>query len=142
MTDLLPKLLDFNEVLKDFQYKPNFAYGAYEREGHPWIRVIMLVENARTPFQRWEVKPVPDDERWEIINDRYYPRGPGFIGYSPSRELIEVVGNYPIPKCFYPGDELNFISWMETIIRRVEEHEVYEWMRYKGELINDPHQEV
>lgn len=139
------KQLDYNKVLLDFQYKPNFAYGAYTREDKPWIRVIMLVENARKPFRKWEVKPDPQDDgeiylnRWELL--RYPPASTG-VGWSPSRELIEVVGNYPIPMCFSPEHADNFISWMVTIIRRMEDHETFEWLRYKGELINDPHKEI
>jgi hypothetical protein len=144
MNDLLPKMLDFNKVLLDFQYKPNFMIRAYNRENRPWILITMLVENARQPLRPWEVKPHPQDT--EIYYDRWrplaFPEGPSTIGYSPSREMIEVSGNYPIPLCFYPGDEDNFISWLVLQVKGVEEHEMDEWLRYKGELIRDPHKEI
>lgn len=142
MRDILPKMLDFNAVLRDFQYKPNFSYGAYEREDKPWIRVIMLVENARVPFLRWEVSPDPQDNNLHWLDSYSLPPARNGVGWSPSRELIEIVGNYPIPMSFFPGDEKRFIDWMVTIIRRMEDHETFEWLRYKGELINDPHKEV
>lgn len=134
------KTLDFNEVLKDFQYKPNFSYGAYPRDGGWWMRIIMLVENARKPWKKWELRPVPEGElyidTWELF--RTFP-GHDFVGYSPSREVIEVVGNFPIPTCFFEGYEKEFISWMVFTVKSVEKHEMDEWFRYKGELLNDPH---
>jgi hypothetical protein len=135
------KLLNYNQVLQDFQYKPNWAYGAYEREkGEWWIRVIMLVEDSRQPFRPWEPRSTrpreinffDDYDRHHLMADRLY---------SPVREMIEVVGNYPIPY-FGVGDELPFISWMTYTIKSMEQHESDEWLRYKGELLNDPHKEV
>lgn len=83
------KTLDFNKTLRDFQYKPNFGYGAYERNGMWWIRVIMLVENAREPFRKWELGTVP--ERIQFGRDWYELPPSRGVGFSPSREMIEVV---------------------------------------------------
>lgn len=135
------KTLDFNAVLRDFRYKPNFGYGAYQRDGFGgekewWIRIIMLVENSRDPWKQWELKPVPQDEElWYM--DRYMRPTRG-AGFSPSREVIEVVGNYPIPY-FEEEHELVFIEWMVRTIKQMEMHETDEWARYKGELLHDPH---
>lgn len=133
--------LDFNKVLRDFQYKPNVGFHAYEKYGQWWIRIVMLVEDARAPFRPWEPKPVPEDEFGYFDNDyrrRYHYPSSGNVGYSPSRELMEVVGNYAIPP-FVEGDDDNFVSWLVYSIKSVESHEQDEWLRYKGELINDPH---
>jgi len=140
--------LDYNKVLRDFQYKPNFAYGAYERDGSRmdagwWIRIVMMVENARAPWKQWELKPYPQDEHYGEM--RFYdtlrmPPPVKGVGFSPSREMMEVVGNYPIPHIF-EGEDDRFVEWMVSVIRKMEDHETFEWLRYKGELINDPHKE-
>lgn len=142
------KLLDYNKVLQDFRYKPNFTYHAYERDGRGsdswWIRIVMLVEDSRKPFRRWEVKKEYRRDEYDFFADFDYGRPhlpPTPMIYSPSREMIEVMGSYPIPKCFFEGDDQEFISWMVHTIRMMEEHETDEWLRYKGELINDPHKE-
>lgn len=137
------KTLDFNAVLQDFQYKPNWAYGAYERDGQWWIRILMLVEDSRKPWSRWELG-TPERREINFFDDYDIDynrcRFANFAGYSPPREMIEVVGNYPIPY-FHVGDDLPFISWMTYTIKSMEEHESDEWIRYKGELLNDPHKD-
>lgn len=133
------RTLDFNKVLQDFQYKPNFTFGAYRRDGRWWIRVVMLVEDARKPFERWEVKPAPQDQdEFTWYMDRFIPSSPNGVGFSPSRELVRVEGNYFIPE-FIEGEDDRFVQWMVSTVRRLEDHETFEWLRYKGELINDPH---
>lgn len=135
------ELLDYNKVLQDFVYKPNWSYAAYEREGEWWIRIVMLVENSRAPWRRWELKPAADEEVWFGRDWRDF-RPATFTGYSPSREVIEVMGNFPIPHVFGPEHDKEFISWMVYTIKSMEEHESDEWIRYKGELLNDPHKEI
>lgn len=133
-------LLNYNTVLQEFQYKPNVTFSAYEREGRWWIRIIMLVEDSRAPFQKWELRPTSDADRW--FDQKWWDRLPSRERrYSPSREMMEVVGNYMIPPSFFEGDEYRFVEWMVYLIRKVEDHETFEWLRYKGELINDPHKE-
>lgn len=133
------KLLDYNKVLRDFQYKPNFEFKAYERVGKWWILVAMVVEDARAPFQKWELKPYPEEDVW-FGNDWYDRRPRSGVGYSPSRELTKVTGNYVIPE-FVDGEDDRFVEWLVYNVRKVEDHETFEWLRYKGELINDPHKE-
>lgn len=132
--------LDYNAVLKDLQYKPNFGYAAYERDDGWWIRIIMLVENARMPWRRWKLDSMPQEDLW-YGNRSLGPALSSGIGYSPSRLMVEVVGNYAIPP-YKPGDEDAFVSWMIDTFKSMEEHETFEWLRYKGELINDPHKEM
>lgn len=139
------KTLDFNKVLRDFQYKPNFRCAAYEREkGEWWVRIVMFVEDSRKPLEPWDPQPYPVSQRdlyfeYDIVYNRYRtPEAPEY--YSPSRAVIEVMGNYPIPK-YFEGDDEAFVSWMVYTIREVEKHEQDEWFRYKGELLNDPHKE-
>lgn len=144
MTELL-KGLDYSAVLRDFQYKPNFAFAAYKREKDMWwIKAVMAVEDARKPWEQWELKPARQDRHYDDFfldfdRNRYIP-GPSFAGYSPSREVVYVEGNYPIPY-FDVGDEKMFLEWLVRTVRAMEDHEMYEWLRYKGELINDPHKE-
>lgn len=143
------KLLDYNAVLSNLQYKPNFAYTAHKRDGQWWIRVVMLVENSRGRWQQWRVVPIPDEpDEPEVFVAPYYDSGyrvpiPRRIvyGYSPSREVVEVVGSYAIP-AYGVGDELAFIEWMRHTFRTMEKHELDEWLKYKGELLNDPHKKA
>lgn len=135
--------LDYSQVLRDLQYKPNFAYGVYQNKGWWMVRIIMLVEDARAPFRKWELTPLPQDREELWFGTAWFdqmPKPAKGVGYSPSREMMEVVGNYRIPY-FEPGDEDTFVQWMISCFRAVEDHEFFEWARYKGELINDPHKD-
>ena len=134
--------LDYNKILDDFQYKPNFVYRAFEQDGKWLIRIVMYVENARGPWMRWQLKPIPEDEVYysdfRDFQRTWRSRG---VGYSPSREMIEIFGTFQIPQ-YGPEDEMEFVTWLVFQIQTLEEHETFEWLRYKGELINDPHKAV
>lgn len=135
----------FRQVIHDFQYKPNFGIGLYEAEGQWRIRIVMWVENSRTPWKQWELGQRPqfannlfDD--YDIDFNRYFPpAGPQY--FSPSREVIEVQGNFVIPP-FEADNEQEFLTWLIYQVKGVEEHEMDEWIRYKGELVRDPHKPV
>lgn len=130
------RLLDYDKVLQDFQYKPNWAYKAYEYEDVWYLRVMMMVEDSRRPWERWEIKQAPPEEVWFGQWNEFRPAD--FAGYSPSREVVEVTGTYEIPPF---TDEMQFIKWMVFSIEMLEKHETDEWARYKGVLLNDPHKE-
>lgn len=133
--------LDFRRVLKDFQYKPNFGFGIYEQDGKWWIRIIMMVEDSRQAFRPWTVEQRSQEEFYGY-DIGYRPPVRTIIGYSPSRELVEVVGTYIIPPYVEgPDQEQMFVQWLVDMVRDIEDHETFEWLRYKGELINDPHKE-
>lgn len=139
--------LDYNKVLQDFQYKPNFGYYTFKSMEECRIRITMWVENSRSTWKQWDIHT----EQWQnggMFADydvaynytRYIP--PTTKNYSPSREVIEVVGTFVIPPdAFLEGDEDSFISWVVFTIKAMEDHETNEWARYKGELLNDPHKE-
>lgn len=136
----------FRQVINDFQYKPNFGIGLYEADGQWRIRIVMWVENSRVPFQQWEIKEgrqqsngMFDDYDIEYNRYRYVPPTPQF--FSPSREVIEVQGVFVIPP-FGPENEKEFLTWLIYQVKGVEQHETDEWIRYKGELVDDPHAEV
>lgn len=135
-----------NSVLRDLRYKPNFSYGAHkDARGVWWIRITMWVENSRNPMVPWEIKrgvsrgSAFDDYDVDRFYDRFIPSEPE-EWYTGPRPLIEVVGNYPIPY-FELGQEDLFVEWFKRTIRVMEDHETDEWLRYKGELLHDPHKE-
>lgn len=137
------KDLDYRKIMDNFQYKPNFGFhifNSFDGRGK-MLKVVMMVENSRGPFRPWEIKPIPqDEEAW--YSERWLdkpPRGPE-VGYSPSRALVELSGNYAIPP-FVEGDDDLFIQFVIGCIKKVEDHEMFEWLRYKGELIDDPHKD-
>jgi hypothetical protein len=136
-------LLNYSRVLQDFRYKPNFSCRAHERDSlrvsdtEWWVKIVMLVENSRAPFQPWALMPeMREPDFMDFYRDnRVFNNG---AGRSPSRKVIEIEGNFRIPY-FEEQDELLFVEWMVCKIREMEDHETFEWLRYKGELINDPH---
>jgi hypothetical protein len=127
--------LDINAILREFRYKPNF-YIITQRYGETWIiKVTMYVENSREYFQPWEIQR----EESQFITDGYNRFAMPPSMYSPRRPVVEVTGSYEVPRDFRAGHEKAFLHWFIERIKDLEMHEMYEWVRYKGELINDPH---
>lgn len=51
-------------------------------------------------------------------------------------QLIPIVSTYPT---YHVRDRDQFRRWVRSCIERLERHEQMEWLRYDGELIEDPH---
>lgn len=134
------KSLDLKSILNDFMYKPNFGFALYTHEGREMIKIVMIVEDSREPTSPWVVQPSPRREVIQYGDDIAYRRRfhDNIVGYSPPRPVTEVWGNYTIPY-FDEGMTMQFVEWLSHCIRKMEDHERDEWIRYKGELINDPH---
>lgn len=129
-------LLHPGEVLADFRYKPNFRFSA-EWLGRRWLIVVeMWVEDSRAPFNPWEL-----NANWTIQKkDDFTHNAPKRIVLSPNRQLTPVTSRNSMPD-FEKGDEQMFIAWLVRVLWSMEQHEIDEWVRYKGELVNDPHKE-
>ena len=135
------KELNYRQVLSDFQYKPNWVFTAYTHENRWYLRMDMWVENSRTAVEPWDLRP----QRWREMDFGSF-RAPGMrqmdyeAVFSPSRELTLVHSQFMIPP-YGPGDEEAFLKFVMFGIKSTENHEIFEWARYKGELIHDPHKE-
>ena len=143
MNDII-KELDYNAMLRVLTYKPNFSFQAHKREHQWWFRADMYVENSRDPFDPWEIKRGVRQPTMYDDYDIYFSRDsfPHLREkwYGPQRPLIPVQGNYPIP-FFPPGEEMDFIQWVRRTLQSMELHESDEWLKYKGEILFDPHKE-
>lgn len=139
----MPKLLDLKSVLNDFSYKPNFGFTLYTRDGREMIKITMVVEDSRAPLDPWRIQPAP--RREVVFGDDLCVRRKfqedNIVGYSPPRHVTEVWGKYAIPY-FDSTMDVEFVEWLRNRIRKMEDHEMDEWLRYKGELVNDPHKET
>lgn len=116
MTDNVDNWEDF---FKNFSYKPNWEFDYAHDIDFDRKRVVITM---RVPDSR---APLPDVEqlRWGV------------------RKTIPLV---PITKSVrldpWHGEEYAK-HLMRSHIREMEDHEIDEWFRYKGELVFDPHKE-
>lgn len=81
---------------------------------------------------------------WEFSLIEGDPEGPKLRilatvenSYQPGKMLDLGISTY-IPPC---RDEQAFLDFLAYRLGRVEIHEAREWLRYKGELVDDPHKE-
>lgn len=132
-------IYDYQKFFEKFTYKPNWFFHLYESQGDWWLRVTILTEDSRAPFRPWE--PMKRDESKIYYYDMLDAPIFKAVGYSPSRPLIEVTGNYAIPYFTLPNEE-KLLGWMKFVVLDMEKHEMDEWFRYNGELVDDPHAKV
>lgn len=132
--------LNYRELVKNFRYKPNVFFEVLKGadDFHWMLRITMYVEDSRAPLVPWDLWPESD---WRSGYGELDVASNSFIRreriLSPSREVIRVTGTYTIPP--YLPDEKALQWWMRDIVRALEDHETDEWLRYNGELLNDPH---
>lgn len=132
-------MLDYQKVLSEFTYKPNFSIRISKQEGQWRLLITMWVEDSRGPISPWLIEQRPREFESVFVDDGLYRRfNTPIAGYSPSRPLVQVNGNFVIPP-FEEGYEHLFLEWLVSMIRMLEDHEIDEWARYKGELLHDPH---
>lgn len=60
--------------------------------------------------------------------------------HSTTRKPVAFHIRRRIPRIAIQGDNITmFLMWWEDILDEAEHHEMREFARYKGELIDDPH---
>lgn len=131
-----PKLLDYRAFLKRFTYKPNFGFFHFERDGKQWVKILMYVEDSRAPFRPWAVAGMDDDMGYTGSSYNPFKK----MMYAEARPVMLVEGTYVLPTLM-PGDEEMFKHFLIGCIHNIEKHEMYEWAKLDGELIDDPHKE-
>lgn len=127
-------LLDYKAFLRRFTYKPNFGFFHLEKDGRQWIKIMMYVEDSRKPFEPWEIQN--RNEEFEYIGSQFNPFRNRIV--VDSKEVMLVEGTYVLP-ILRPGEEEHLKHFLIGCIHKLEDHEMYEWLKLDGELIDDPH---
>jgi hypothetical protein len=113
------------QFFKNFSYKPNFAFAVESNIGldrlYPKVRITMMVPDSRIPL--------PENEHVHALN---------VTGVRKNIPLIPIMLDVSLGP--YHSDEYA-LEFMRFNIREMEDHEIDEWIRFKGELVNDPHKE-
>jgi hypothetical protein len=127
------------EEIGRYSYKPNFRMMLLPPHdpgstGQWMLKVRMRVPDSRVPIQR-KRSPVGD---WlgSYGGDDYDLRFRRDEDIDVAGPLASVQGIYAIPHYI---DREEFRRWLIHQLQLLEEHELREWLRYDGELIDDPH---
>lgn len=119
---------EWEKFFERVKYKPNFKI-EYVREidfDREKVILTMRVPDSRDP-RNWEDQP---GGAFNIS-----PFGPD----DPRRiPLIPVTATFMLEA--YHGESYAK-SWLRSALRQLEDHELDEWLRLDGELMNDPHAE-
>ncbi len=113
--------------LKRYTYKPGCTF-----ELKPLFDMFTVVVTARVPDSRREVPTdrvvsLPAKDRFDCIT-----------GPEMGRPIIPIVGRYPVPSTVI-GDPDLFAEWLKSRLSDSEYHELREWFRRDGDLVDDPH---
>ena len=129
--------------VKRYSYKPGCQMWVTPPEvsGNNWmLHLQMRVPDSRSSIQR----PVDDIQVYyrteyedSVFDDRLLSRLRD-SGYDKAGPTITVQGRYAIPR-FFQGEREQFRIWLTHTLMALEEHEMREWLRYDGELVDDPH---
>jgi hypothetical protein len=108
----MSEYLRFSELLQRISYKQNVTLSAWiDRSDIPMgLEKVYLVIEMKVPDSRGSGREKP-------------------IG-----------GKYPVPYgLMIEHNEEQMVRWIKMMIRSAEFHEIDEWLRLDGELIDDPH---
>ncbi len=100
------------QEIKRYRYKPGVTLEVLPTVGHalpPVLRVTAEVQDSRAP------------------EGRFSASGPVKVAFQ--RPLPDWAADYPN----------QFPRWIMSILREFEDHEMREWLRRDGELVDDPH---
>lgn len=120
-------------LVQRLSYKPNTLL-ACEPARDAWdgigvVRLMMYVPDSRRSH--------PTIDHWRDTFDycdRTILRSSGFR--QPPMEVAPVGLTRVVP----PGlDQRRFLDWMRCFLREAENHELDEWFKIDGHIINDPH---
>lgn len=112
---------NWKDFFEKIQYKPNVTI-AYENVGYlgsERITVTMYVPDSRDPRN---LAPSQD----EVAR-----------GLPPRRvPLVPITASYFLDPWYSEDYSKHYIR---DVLRRMEDHELDEWLRFDGKLLNDPH---
>ncbi|HEX8108522.1 MAG TPA: hypothetical protein VF516_12400 [Kofleriaceae bacterium] len=128
-----PVVASFRNELARYTYKPGVTLSVepHEHDNMPLLRIVMEVPDSRnlTP----------------VVPPLIEKRPNGSVGPVMKRKIIRVVLNRRIPEDLtyreWGRDERaeRFAWWLKQALEEVEVHEMREWLRCDGELVDDPH---
>jgi hypothetical protein len=139
---------DVEQMLADVDYKPNVEFEARQQNAfddqsfntYPneiFVRAVMFTLNARQDY------PAAREMRGMHVGT--IMAGLGGIVHTPTHTIdfraIKSARGATVPwAVMEQGTEEFFLLWLNrAVIAQLEHHEIDEWFRYKGKLVNDPH---
>lgn len=130
--------------IQSYSYKPSFAMTAVRSTGVVWlgdsgvaVRMIMLVPDSRRP----NPVQIEDDEYGLLHPSDFLDRPIRYGRYGRRmvlRNIAPVQGVFPVPSTVI-NEERDFERWLFRTITGFEDHEIREWFRRDGKLVDDPH---
>ena len=118
------KQTEWEEFFSKVKYKPNFTleYTYLIDFDQEKLTITMRVPDSRDP-RNWDEPP--------SVSAIYGPEDPRRI------PLVPVTASFMLE--FWHGERYAK-DWLRSVLRQLEDHELDEWFRYEGELVNDPHE--
>lgn len=110
----------WEEFFSKIRYKPN----------------VTVVYDNRIHFERESITItmyVPDSRDLRNLLENQTPT----YGLARHIPLVPITASYVLDHWI---NEEYAKHYIRDLLRRMEDHEIDEWLRYNGELINDPHE--
>lgn len=128
------ELSEIEDIIERVSYKPQSNLHVRYKNAEPLLQVTVYVPDSHAPP---EGTPKMPDVRTFLTGD----------GLSSSLSCLEVHGPAPlIPVGIAIGipyaamvDKEWLLRWVRGVLKDLEAHEVDEWFKYKGKMVNDPH---
>lgn len=112
--------------MRRFRYKNGWVFEVCRHSTGPALSVKIMVEDSRHPGRgpSYRESNTAAGHPFQIERD----------------DLIEVSAAVDIPKrLLIARDSEDFFRWIRRVVEFVEQHEIDEWFRVDGKLVNDPH---
>lgn len=138
-------------LIKDFTYKPNwFLESKYQIDyDRVLISLCNYVEDSRADFEQWDVITRRYSDTYDaVFGTNSYDRfdqdllvRPIASPVSPRRPVLPVYNTVEVPRSL--ETEREFWYWLRyQALPILEEHEMDEWFKVRGELMFDPHKQM
>lgn len=120
-------------VIAELSYKPEWTFTIdLDRR----IGVVSLYTKFYAPDSRLSERRYVIREDVEFLCGKCGER-------RQATALCPVRGKQIIPNSILESrNEKTFLRWLKYVIDTIEHHEIDEWFRFRGELVNDPHAEA
>lgn len=121
-------------LMEDFTYKPNWSFHVATYDHQVRIMAQMWVPDSTRPFRPARVDG--DYDEVALFGDSRLARSIRTREYLDQQEVIKVSGQFQVPPLL-PRNR--FYAWLRGVIADMETHELDEWFKVKGVVVNDPH---
>jgi hypothetical protein len=96
--------------------------------------IAAMIENTNYK-PGWKFKAETESWRELLVITAPFPdardSSRGICDFTMKRTIPEYLRVNPSPE--------TYLTWLKEQIREIEFHEIFEFLRYKGVLVNDPH---